>query len=264
MAKLTVREFLDGKGGRSRVGVQVTSAEQAAAAEEAGVDMISTAYVEAARAIPRAAAATHFQFGLKYGMYASATEALRAAFRAMEDGAESIYCPMSAAVIAELAREGVPVVGHVGLVPPIATWVGGLRAVGKSVRQAVQLHRQVKALEEAGAFGVEIELVPDLVAAEISKRTSILTISLGAGTGCDVQYLFSADILGEGRVPRHAKAYRRFDQEYARLQRERVAAYSEYIADVAAGAFPAKANLVNISDTQFEDFLKSIDLPAES
>jgi len=88
------------------------------------------------------------------------------------------------------------------------------------------------------------------LATEITKRTSMLTISLGSGAGCDAQYLFSADLLGEnrGHIPRHAKIYRNFAAERDRLQAERVAAYREYIADVTGGAFPDDSQSVGMDD----------------
>ena len=66
--------------------------------------------------------------------------------------------------------------------------------------------------------------------AEISKRTTLFMVSMGAGTGCDAQYLFAEDVLGSntGHYPRHAKRYRDFAAEYARLQKERVAAFTEF------------------------------------
>src|SRR5690606_35673978 len=114
-----------------------------------------------------------------------------------------------------LAREYIPVVGHVGLVPARATWTGGFRAVGKTAEEALRLYREVKAYESAGAFAVEIEVVPAEVASEISKRVGILLWSMGAGAGCDAQYLFANDILGytEGHIPRHSKVYRDFRAE---------------------------------------------------
>ncbi|MEL0076046.1 MAG: 3-methyl-2-oxobutanoate hydroxymethyltransferase, partial [Ilumatobacter sp.] len=92
----------------------------------------------------------------------------------------------------------------------------------------------MRALEEAGAFAAEIEVVPPEIATEISRRTSLVMFSMGAGAGCDAQYLFSCDLLGytRGHRPRHAKVYRDFSAEYERLQRERVGAFSEFIADV--------------------------------
>ena len=124
----------------------------------------------------------------------------------MKAGAESFYCAMSPQVVEVLARGGVPVIAHVGLVPPKATWVGGMRADGRTGEQAGQVYRDVKAFESAGAFALEIEVVAVRVAAEITARVSILTISLGSGQGCDATHLFSADLLAEnrGHIPPHA------------------------------------------------------------
>ena len=109
---------------------------------------------------------------------------------------------------------------------------------------------QVQEFENAGSFAVEIEVVAAGLATEITKRTSMLMISLGSGGGCDAQYMFSADLLGEnrGHIPRHAKTYRNFAAERDRLQDERVAAYSEYIADVMNGGFPDADQVVNVDD----------------
>jgi 3-methyl-2-oxobutanoate hydroxymethyltransferase len=76
----------------------------------------------------------------------------------------------------------------------------------------------------------------------------MILMSLGSGSGCDTQFLFSDDILGdyEERLPRHAKAYRNFLEEHRRLQRERIAAFSEYIADVKEGRFPERTHLVEM------------------
>ena len=212
MAKLTVKELLELKGVRQIAFVQVARAEEAVAASLAGMNMIGTGFRAETREFPALVPESHFQFGLTWGKHASAEENLRAAMQAMEAGAESIYCAMSPQVVEVLAREGVPVIAHVGLVPPKATWVGGMRAVGRTGEQAGQVYRDAKAFESAGAFALEIEVVPARVATEITARVSILTISLGSGQGCDATYLFSTDLLGEnrGHIPRHAKVYRDF------------------------------------------------------
>ena len=77
---------------------------------------------------------------------------------------------------------------------------------------------------------------------------------MGAGTGCDAQYLFAEDVLGytRGHLPRHAKVYRNFRGELDRLQQERVAAFREFIADVKTGAYPEEKHKVPISDAEFE------------
>ncbi len=106
----------------------------------------------------------------------------------------------------------------------------------------------------------QIAVVPARVAAEITKRVSILTISLGSGQNCDATYLFSADLLGEnrGHIPRHAKVYRNFAQERDRLQQERIAAYREYIDDIGRKDFPGESHSVSIDEREFENFFNSI------
>ena len=145
-----------------------------------------------------------------------------------------------------------------GSIPAKNTWTGGFRAVGKTAESAMMVYKQVKDLEAAGAFAAEIEVVPERVATEISKRTSLLLLSMGAGTGCDAQYLFAEDVLGytRGHRPRHAKVYRNFRAELDRLQQERIAAFREFIQDVNTGAYPEEKHLVPISDEEFEAFSK--------
>jgi 3-methyl-2-oxobutanoate hydroxymethyltransferase len=82
----------------------------------------------------------------------------------------------------------------------------------------------------------------------------MIIMSLGSGRGCDTQFLFSDDILGDydERLPRHAKAYRNFAEEYRRLQRERVAAFGEYVADVNSGQFPTSDQLIEMDPERLE------------
>ena len=258
---LTIRDLRALRGVRPITFVQVTREAEALAATEAGMDMIGTAFTPRTRDFPRQVPQTHFQFGLKWGRHANATEALREAMEAMECGAQSVYCAMSAAIIEVLAREGVPVIAHAGLVPPRATWTGGFRAVGKSAAEALAVWQAVRDFENAGAFAIELEVIPARLAAENTRRTQLLTISLGSGAQCDAQYLFSADLLGEnrGHVPRHAKTYRNFAAERDRMQRERIAAYGEYIRDIMAGAFPAAGHQVAMSGAEFEAFIETLE-----
>jgi 3-methyl-2-oxobutanoate hydroxymethyltransferase len=160
-----------------------------------------------------------------------------------------------------LAKEFIPVVGHVGLVPSRATWTGGFKAVGKTAAEALQLFEQIKSYEDAGAIAVELEVVPVEVATELSKRTSLLVWSMGAGAGCDAQYLFSNDILGytEGHIPRHSKVYRDFRAEYDRLQLERISAFKEFVNDVDTGVFPEKSHLVHMDDDELDRFFEGLD-----
>ncbi len=156
--------------------------------------------------------------------------------------------------------------GHVGLVPSRATWTGGFKAVGKTAESALALLEECKAYEAAGAFAVEIEVVPVEVATEISKRTKLLLWSMGSGPGCDAQYLFAEDILGtnRGHMPRHAKVYRYFAAEFDKLQAERINAFSEYIADVKSGAYPEETHVVRLPPAELLVFSEALDKDCSS
>lgn len=260
----TVADLLSMKGQRQLSMLRVVTLEEAEAAEKAGIDLVS---VPPALLGPefREAAPSVFAFpGLEYGDFVTAEDYLRAAFEAMRAGGDAVYCAAGLSTVRRLREEGIPVCGHVGLIPSKATWTGGFRAVGKTALTALEVWRQVKGLEEAGAFAAEIEVVPAEVATAISKRTSLLMLSMGAGTGCDAQYLFAEDVLGQnrGHYPRHAKAYRNFAAELDRLQQERIAAFREYADDVRSGAYPEEAHLVGIAREELEAFLDRIDATA--
>ena len=86
-------------------------------------------------------------------------------------------------------------------------------------------------------------------------------MSLGSGSGCDTQFLFSDDILQDydERIPRHAKAYRNFLKEYKRLQDERIAAFAEYADDVKSGRFPEASHLVTMDEAVFKEAVEAIE-----
>jgi 3-methyl-2-oxobutanoate hydroxymethyltransferase len=242
----------------------VKSPEEATAAELAGVDLMSCSFdsPEAQARLPLLVAAAPNSFlscASPHGM-ASGEEAIRIGFRALELGASSVYCSASPRIIEAMAREGIPVVGHLGLVPRHVTWTN-YRAIGKTAAEAKQLYTKMKELESAGAYAAELEVVPHELATFLSSKTSLLLMSLGSGSGCDTQFLFSDDILGEydERLPRHAKAYRNFLAEYRRLQEERIAAFREYISEVKDGSFPAGENLIAMDPAEFEAFRTSLD-----
>jgi len=243
----TVADLKAMKGKRQLTMLRVVTLEEAEAAEKAGVDLVSVPPALLGPAF-REAAPTVFAFpGLEYGDLVTADDYLRSAFQAMKAGGDAVYCAAGLSTVRRLREEGIPVCGHVGLIPSKATWTGGFRAVGKTAESALEIFRQVKALEEAGAFAAEIEVVPGEIATAISARTGLVMLSMGAGTGCDAQYLFAEDVLGQnrGHYPRHAKVYRNFAAEYDRLQLERIAAFREYADDVRSGVYPEKGHLVD-------------------
>jgi 3-methyl-2-oxobutanoate hydroxymethyltransferase len=259
--RLTVGDLRKLKGKRQLTMLFVETPEEAAAASAAGIDVLSIVEHLWSPAMREAAGDCFVQVGLIYGQHCTYEDYLRAAHKNLMIGGDAFYCAGSLDTIAKLAAEGIPVVGHVGLIPARATWTGGFKAVGKTATEAVQVYQHVKELEAAGAVAAEIEVVPARVASEISKRTSLILMSMGAGSGCDAQYLFAEDVLGysRGHQPRHAKVYRNFRAEYERLQRERVAAFKEFRADVEKGAFPEDKHLVPIADAELETFVKGLD-----
>ena len=252
----TVADLLALKGKRQLSMLRVVTLEEAEAAEKAGIEMVSVPPALLTPAFREAAPTAFAVPGLEYGDLVSTDEYLRAAFKAMRAGGDAVYCAASLSIIRRLRDEGIPVCSHVGLIPSKATWTGGFKAVGKTARSALAVWQAVKDLEEAGAFAAEIEVVPDEVAALISGNTSLFMISMGAGAGCDAQYLFADDVLGQtrGHVPRHAKTYRNFAAEFDRLQKERIAAFREFHDDVQGGAYPETRHTVGITADELAAF----------
>lgn len=177
----------------------------------------------------------------------------------LESG-DAVYCAARIQTVRRFAEEGIPVCGHVGLIPSKATWTGGFKAVGKTLDSAKQIWEGIVALQDAGAFAAEIEVVPEAIAQAVKQRSSLLLLGMGAGSGAHAQYLFSEDVLGAntGHVPRHAKIYDNFAAKLAQLQQERIAVYKHFAADVLQGVYPAPAHKVAVQDEvaqAFEDWL---------
>jgi 3-methyl-2-oxobutanoate hydroxymethyltransferase len=262
--KYSVYDLRQLKGKRCLTHVHVKSPEEAAAAEAADVDLLSCSFdtPEAQARLPRLIAAAPKSFisaATPHGL-ASPEEAIRMAFQALEIGASSVYCSASPWMIEAMAREKIPVVGHLGMVPRHATWTN-VRAIGKTAAEARRLYEEMKRLENAGAYAAELELAPHKLATYLCKKTTMFLMSLGSGGGCDSQFLFSDDILCDydERIPRHAKSYRNFRKEYERLQNERIAAFKEYAADVKSGRFPDATNLVGMDDAVFKEVVEAIE-----
>ncbi|SVE38968.1 uncharacterized protein METZ01_LOCUS491822, partial [marine metagenome] len=234
----------DQKGVRVLVETVPFSPEEAAAAEEAGIDTMKVRFDPAnpgpAVAIRRAAPNTFMAFSVPLVAAASESEAVRLAYNAMTIGADAIMCQWSARFISAAAEAGVPVQGHAGLVPRKSTWTGGLRAVGKTLDEAMWVYKEIKAIEAAGAYAVEVEVIPEELLADISKRTKLLTSSIGAGSGGDIQFLFAEDVLGNNPppYPRHSKQYRSLYKMKQEMQTQRIGGFKEFIDDVAEGGFP--------------------------
>ena len=266
--KLTVYDMLKLKGERQIHEVYVNNVEEAIAAEEAGIDMICTAYdmphhgiygkLEDVKRIREAAPNTHLMSAAPEKSYATADEAVRAAYKLLSIGCDSFYTNNSSNIIKNLRKEKVPVISHVGLIPGHVNWIGGFRAIGKNADEALGVLEHALELDDAGAIGLEVEVVPPKVAEIITKKVKLLTISMGSGSGCDGQYLFSQDILGynSGHVPRHSRIYRNFKKKFDELHIERVNAYKEFIKDTEDKNFNDPKITVGIEDKEYESFLK--------
>ena len=268
--RLTVKEFLECKGKRQLSVLFVHNVEEASAAEEAGIDMIIAAYdipqygihatlndvVEMRKAAPNC----FFQSAVPHLTFASETELIRGAYKLMALDIDCVYCANSVDWIKAMRRENIPVIGHVGLVPSKSTWLGGFRAVGKTSEEALKVLNDTLELEDAGVIGVELEVVPRKVAAEITKRTKIITMSMGSGSDCDAQYLFANDVLGthRGHYPRHSKVYRNLLSDYEKIQKERISAFKEFKKDTEDRNFNDPNLTVDIEDVEFEKFMRAI------
>jgi 3-methyl-2-oxobutanoate hydroxymethyltransferase len=154
-----------------------------------------------------------------------------------------------APTVRHLTRNGIPVMGHIGLTPQSVHQLGGYRVQGRSGRAAESLLNDAQALEEAGAFAVVLEVVPTLLAELITQRVSIPTIGIGAGPNCDGQVQVLHDMLGWNVdfMPKHAKRY----TEIADITH---GAISRFMSDVHSGDFPTAEQ----SFTMDEDVIKNL------
>jgi 3-methyl-2-oxobutanoate hydroxymethyltransferase len=242
--------------------LRVETLDEAAAAEAAGVELLSVPPAMVMDARFRQVAPRAFAFpGDNFYEIGGPDDFLRWALPLYKHGADGVYCSGSLSTVRLLADHAIPVCGHVGLIPSKRTWTGGFRAVGKSLDQAKWVWEACVALEEAGAFAAEIEVVPEAITAAIAAKTGLFLISMGAGAGGHAQYLFGDDVLGQnrGHVPRHAKVYANFAAEHDRLQAMRVQAMAAFAADVHTGAYPSAPYLVQAEAevaAEFADWLK--------
>jgi 3-methyl-2-oxobutanoate hydroxymethyltransferase len=252
----TVYDLQSEKGRRKWLQLHVDTAPEAAAAVACDIAILSCEPNHELEAIRSAAPGAFLSVGMPHGAVASPQEAIKLGFEMMKRGADSVYTSHSPFFIEAMAREGIPVTGHVGLVPNRATWTN-FRAVGRTPEEAVKVLRAVKDIENAGAACVEVEVVPVRLAAYITRNTHMITMGMGCGTACDTQYLFSCDVLGTntGHYPRHSKKYADFVALEAELQEKRIAAFRAFAGDVASGTYPEAIHQVDMDDAAFDRFL---------
>jgi 3-methyl-2-oxobutanoate hydroxymethyltransferase len=167
------------------------------------------------------------------------TQALTNVARLLQEGGAHTVKLEGGESVAETVRRivecGIPVMGHIGLTPQSVNAFSGYRVRGRERQEAVQLLQDAKALEDAGAYAVVLELVPTPLAGLISQRLTIPTIGIGAGPDCDGQVQVLHDMLGmfTDFVPKHAK-------QYANLAQVIQDAFARYSQEVQEGAFPTE------------------------
>ncbi|MDO4918471.1 3-methyl-2-oxobutanoate hydroxymethyltransferase [Kocuria sp.] len=176
---------------------------------------------------------------LPFGSYEeSPAQAVRSAVRVMkESGAHAVKIEAGAALaehVAAVVRAGIPVMGHVGFTPQSEHALGGFRVQGRGAA-AQQVLADARAMQEAGCFGVLLEMVTVEAAATVEDALDVPTVGIGAGGATTGQVLVWQDMLGlrTGTMPR-------FVRQYAQLAEMAGDAVSEYVADVRSGAFPAE------------------------
>ena len=252
---LTIADLQANKGQKKWTQITANTPEEAIAADQAGLDMIICNSVNTG--LVRSADTPQFltaSIGLPD--FATESDILREAFRCLALGADAIMTARSMQIVSALAKEDIPVMGHLGLVPRKSTWKGGLRAVGKTGMEAYELFQEFKRLEDAGGVLVEAEVIPGRIMKEISQRTGLITVSLGSGNGGDVDYIFMEDACGDSEnPPRHARTFGNLMALRKQLADERIKALIAFRKAIEEGDFPGEEETAGISDDEFSDFL---------
>ncbi|HEX8174420.1 MAG TPA: 3-methyl-2-oxobutanoate hydroxymethyltransferase [Pyrinomonadaceae bacterium] len=192
------------------------------------------------RAVRRAVQRALLVADMPYGSFhTGADDTVRAALRLIKEGAaEAVKLEggrKRAPLVKRLVDEEIAVMGHIGLTPQSVNKLGGYRVQGKTAETARALLDDAKALEDAGAFAIVLEVVPREIAKLITESVKIPTVGIGAGPHCDIQVLVLHDMLGLtfGKVAR-------FVRPYANMRETMTDAVSRFAEDVRSGNYPSE------------------------
>ncbi len=223
-------------------GVDLTLVGDSLGMEELGYDttlpVTTDIMVHHAKAVRRGTRRALLVVDMPFMSYqVNADEAVRNAGRLMQEaeaGAIKLEGGVAIApIIARIVAAGIPVMGHIGFTPQSVHQIG-LRKQGKDEAGAAQVLADAQAVQDAGAFAVVLELIPDTLAARVTETLTIPTIGIGAGPSCDGQVLVTSDLIGlrPDRAPlKHVRRYAEVGADIAR-------ALQAYREDVSAGRFP--------------------------
>lgn len=213
--------------------------------------------IDHTKAVRRGAPNTFCLVSMPYGSYPTPDLAVLNAVRLMkESGAEAVKLQLGregAHIIKAVADAGVPVMSHVGLLPHRVHMLGGFKMQGRTVEDALKIIDNAKAIEEAGAIGLEIEAMPYEVGKAVDDAVSIFTFSIGAGAAGTCQLLNGYDLIGgfDTFKPKFAK-------RYANVAEVATKAFADYTADVRAGTFPDEEHSYKMKPEEAEKLAQAL------
>ncbi len=207
------------------------------------------------KAVARGIESAHLVVDMPFMSYhAGITEAIRNAGRFLQEGgAEAVKLEGGrerAETIRAIISCGIPVMGHLGVLPQSINLLGGYKPQGKTFDAAKRILENARILEDCGCYALVLEVIPDRVASLVSRALDIPTLGIGAGSGCNGQVLVSHDLLGlyTGCSPRFAKKYADFHDQM-------LGAFRKYREEVVSGAFPGPEHAQTIDDQTYKEIL---------
>jgi len=276
--KLTIPDLAVKKASGERLAmVAVGEALTAAWAERAGMDIVGVGdslgmtlhghentlamtvdqMIDHCKAVRRGAPNTFCLVSMPYGSYTTTDVAVTNAVRIMkESGADAVKMQGGREmfdIIKAIADAGVPVMSHVGLLPHRVHMLGGFKMQGRTAEAALEIVENARAIEAAGAIGLEIEAMPYEVGKAVDEAVSIFTFSIGAGAAGTCQLLNGYDLLGafDTFKPKFAK-------RYGNIAETATNAFKEYASDVRSGAFPDSDHSYTMKSEESERFTEML------
>ena len=210
----------------------------------ATMDMMVLHCAAVARACSRTMVIADMPFGsFQYNIEDTMRNAARFVTEAGVDGVKFEGTHDHIAKTRAIVEMGIAVVGHVGLHPQSVGVLGGMRVQGRSLDTARKVMTEALALQEAGVFAIIFEAVPAKLAAYVTDKLDVPTISIGGGPGCSGQLLVTHDVLGiyDEFTPSFAK-------QYANVKQIMADSFTQYREEVLTGVFPDEAHSYKMSD----------------
>ena len=179
--------------------------------------------------------------------HADVSDAIKNAGEMIRVGARAVKIEGGGSYILEVVERctqaGIPVMGHVGFTPQFLNTMGGYNIQGKSFESTLEILEQAKKLEEAGAFAIVLEMVPEESAKYITDNLNIPTIGIGAGRFCSGQILVSDDVFGK-----FSDFTPKFARKYGDMKSVIENSAKQYIEDVKNGSFPSEDKIFKLSE----------------